>query len=185
MSAAAHTYDGYENIAAEQASTLHDLHRHQLRIKNREIAELKAELNHMRNRFDTELFGWKKQQSEATQVLRRSERELRQDLKLKNTELSEMQATLKSRDESLDAARKELLEAQENARIAHQRAYDAEVRFKDRERKLLRQCKQQAVDFQRRLTSAFEERLQKIKIKHAQDVFLARKSNGGSAVQKS
>ena len=71
--------------------------------------------------------------------------------------------------------------AEERALGAERRAYDAEVRFKDREKKLLRQCKQQAVDFQRRLTSAFEQRLQKIKIQHAQDMFVTKKSGVSSS----
>ena len=171
----------YENVAADQARALFDLHRHQLRGKIREAAELRAELARAERARGAERAAAERRHGEETEVLRRTERELRADLAQRDAEAAALRETLGARDGALEETRVALAAAQERALGAERRAYDAEVRFKDREKKLLRQCKQQAVDFQRRLTSAFEQRLQKIKIQHAQDMFIAKKSGVSSS----
>lgn len=175
------THDGtYENVAADQARALFDLHRHQLRGRSREVAELRAELSRVGHARAAELAAADRRHGKATEVLRRTERELRADLAQRDAEVTALRETLAARDGALEETRVALAAARERTLGAEQRAFDAEVQFKDREKKLLRQCKQQAVDFHRRLTSAFEQRLQKIKIQHAQDVFVARKSGVSS-----
>jgi hypothetical protein len=68
-----------------------------------------------------------------------------------------------------------MLFAQKTTREAEQKAYEAKEKYKALGEDLSRQHKKSALVFQEQLTRAFENKVQKIKLKHTQDVFLAKK----------
>ena len=112
---------GYENVAADQAAVLSDLHRHQAQASHREVADLRAELSRVVRERDAGRAALEQRHAEATKVLRRTERELRQDLALRDTELLALRETLKKRDGLLERMRAELKSANERALGAEQR----------------------------------------------------------------
>ena len=72
----------------------------------------------------------------------------------------------------------ELVESREQARRAEQQAYDAKVHYKTKSDQLAREHKRNAVHFHEQLTGAFEKKMQKLKLKHTQDLFTLKKTGG-------
>jgi len=167
--------DSLLNVAADQSEELLRLHQLQLKFKNRELVDTRNELAHQRSVFEQEKIELEKHHREDTNSLRQRINDLQDTLRIRDTELATTQRTLTVRSNDLETARNKMLFAQKTTREAEQKAYEAKEKYKALGEDLSRQHKKSALAFQEQLTRAFEKKVQKIKLKHTQDVFLAKK----------
>ena len=163
------------NVAADQSEELFKLHKIQLKFKNRELIDTRRELSHLATKFDLEKIEIGKQNEERTHVLESQVSNLQETLRLRDAEILATQNTLRLRSNDLEQVRNELVQAKERARLAEQQSYDAKINYKTRSEQLSREHKKNAIAFSQQLTIAFEKRLQKLKLRHTQDLFLAKK----------
>lgn len=171
--------DSLLNVAAEQSEELLRLHQLQLKLLRQELITTRTELQFQRSTFDREKIEQQQQHQESTQSLRVQISEVEDTLRLRDAELSATQTTLNLRNDNLESIRIQLKASNERARLAEENAYDAKIKYKALSEQLSRQHMQNALDFQEKLTGAFEQKLQKIKLKHTQDVFLAKRNIAG------
>ena len=171
--------DSLLNVAAEQSEELLRLHQLQLKLLRQELITTRTELQFQRSTFDREKIEQQQQHQESTQSLRVQISEVEDTLRLRDAELSATQTTLNLRNDNLESIRIQLKVSNEQARLAEENAYDAKIKYKALSEQLSRQHMQNALDFQEKLTGAFEQKLQKIKLKHTQDVFLAKRNIAG------
>ena len=164
------------NVAADQARHLLKLHQAQLLFKNRELVELRAQLHRERHAVSADRAAAEQAHASAVRTLQRTQNDQAETLRLQAAENDHMRSTLAQRDDTIAGLKDELAAARSSARAAEARAFDAEATYKAKSEQLVRQHRREALEFQRKLTSAFEQRLQNIKLKHAQEMFLAKKA---------
>ena len=164
------------NVAADQSEELLRLHQLQLKLKNRELVDTRTELAHQRRKFDAEKIELEQRHRERTQSLRQRIIEVEDTLRLRDAELATTQTTLNLRSDNLEDARTALVSAKEEARLAEQNVFDIKLKYKALSEQLSRKHMENALKFQEQLTTAFEQKLQQIKLKHTQDVFLAKRT---------
>jgi hypothetical protein len=162
-------------VAAKQSEELFRLYQTQLKFKDRELVDTRNDMKHLDSKFNIERDELKRKSDEKCAILERQIRDLQDTLRLREAELATTQNTLNLRSDTLEQTRNELVKTKERARIAEQECYDAKIKYKEKSEKLAREHKEHAIAFHEQLTLAFEKRLQKLKLKHTQDLFLAKK----------
>ncbi len=178
---AAGVVEDLDNVAADQARHLLKLHQAQLLFKNRELVELRAQLHRERHAIGADRAAAEQAHAAAVRALRRTEAEQAEDLRLRAAENDHLRHNLSQRDDEIARLREELGAARASARAAEARAFDAEAAYKAKSEQLVRQHRREALEFERKLSSAFEQRLQNIKLKHAQEMFLTKKAKAAIA----
>ena len=170
--------DSLLNVAADQSEELLKLHQLQLKLKNRELIDTRRELSHLSSKSNLEKVNLASKHQQDTASLQRQLRDAQDTLRLRDAEIVALQNTLQLRSDDLEKTRNELVESREQARRAEQQAYDAKVHYKTKSDQLAREHKRNAVHFHEQLTGAFEKKMQKLKLKHTQDLFTLKKTGG-------
>lgn len=165
-----------DNLVARQLSDLLDMYKQQLALCRSELHDNRAEIARRDRAAQAAVADSEQKHREDCGILNRQIRDAEETVQLQRIEIDRLKAALVEQRREADALEQQISASKAQVASTQQQLAESQSKFQTFSEDLIRKHKREAVAFQRRLEAVFHERMERAKLKHAQEMYISQQA---------